>query len=65
MLELSVAHLLMIGLPLVAGAIGWMTWITKFLSDFRSDVASKSARQDTTLEHHETRINRIESVFYN
>jgi len=64
-LELSVAHLLMIGLPLVAGAIGWMTWISKFLSDFRSEVEGRSARQDTTLEHHERRISRIESVFYN
>ena len=65
MVELSVAHLLMIGLPLVTGAIGWLTWITKFLSDFRSEVEGRSARQDTTLAHHETRITRIESVFYN
>ncbi len=47
----------------LAGAAAWRS-LNRSFQDMREDVAARSARQDTTLDDHERRLNRIEDIVF-
>ena len=46
--------------PFILVALAWMRSITSQLTQLHLDVVERSARQDTTLDDHERRLNRLE-----